>query len=129
MSDNELPDFELMEFLNRDKSAPLLDDYIPYELDESRLVEVCEKWLRFQEESRSEKPVTQRNRIEDYGEGFRILCDYDENFIETLKAMVPYRERLWENSTKSWVITNNEYRDQVEMVFNMFYEWTFEEIE
>jgi|SRR5215218_6566631 len=128
MSDSN-SDFDLMAFLNRDRSEPLLDDYVPYDLDESRLVERCEAWLRLQREARSEKPLTQRNRIEDFEGGFRILCDYDQTFIETLKAMIPYRERFWEDSTKSWVVTNNEYRDQIEMVFNMFYEWTFIETE
>lgn len=123
---NEFPPFDLIEFLNRDRSQPL-EEVINYPLDYQAIAERCKLWL--QEKSQRGKPEVQRNRIEEFDGGFRILCDYDEGFVETLKAMIPYRERSWENSTKSWIVSNPEYLDQVKIVFDMFYEWTYDELE
>ncbi len=126
---NELPPFDLIEFLNRDKKAPFLDEYEPRIWDDEEMVKRCEAWVLRNQEQSAGKPV-QRNRIEDIdGGGFRILCDYDEDFVAALKDIVPYRERAWNAEAKVWVVNKSEYRPFVEPVFQMFYEWTFEELE
>jgi hypothetical protein len=117
-------DFPLIEFLNRDKSELPLDEYEPRTWNDKEMYERCKRYLL-----RETEPPKQINRIEIEDGGFRIYCSYDEQFIAALKAIVPYRERIWENSTKTWFVSNMEHLEQVETVFNMLYEWTFEELE
>lgn len=71
--------------------------------------------------------MTARNipRIEtfpgrDDREGLMIQTPYHEGFVESLKSAVPWRDRAWDSSSKTWWVALEHEDALVELVVHHF---------